>query len=108
MLVAYAVAGHRLVPGAGLRWAGTLGVPAVVAVVWGLFVAPRARVPLALPVRVALTTVIFAGAVAALTVAGHPVSAAVLAALFVVDEVALILLGGYSRAKQPARPPFAD
>ena len=77
MLAALAFWGY--VAGDGV-WAWLLGLaaPAVAAVVWGTFVAPRATVPVPAPVRVAIELVLFAAAAAGLAAAGQPVAAVVL------------------------------
>jgi uncharacterized protein DUF2568 len=77
MLAALAFWGY--VVGDGI-WAWLLGLaaPAVAAVVWGTFVAPRAKVPVPAPVRVAIELVLFAAAAAGLAAAGQPVAAVVL------------------------------
>ena len=78
MLAALAFWGY--VVGEGV-WAWLLGLaaPVVAAVVWGTFVAPRAKVPVPAPVRVAIELVLYAAAAAGLAVAGQPVAAVVLA-----------------------------
>jgi uncharacterized protein DUF2568 len=48
-------------------------LPVAAAVVWGLFVAPRARFPLSLRPWVATQIVLFGGAVAGLIAVGSPV-----------------------------------
>jgi hypothetical protein len=53
-----------------------LAAAAVVVLLWGAFVAPRARRRLADPARLVLEVVIFAAATAALVDIGHPVLAA--------------------------------
>lgn len=55
-----------------------LGAPLLAAVVWGAFVAPRARWPVPAPVRVAIELVLFVVAAAALAAAGQPLAAVVL------------------------------
>jgi hypothetical protein len=77
MLAALAFWGY--VVGEGV-WAWVLGLaaPVVAAVVWGLFVAPRARVPVPAPVRVAVELVLYTAAAAGLAAAGQPVAAVVL------------------------------
>jgi Protein of unknown function (DUF2568) len=77
MLAALAFWGY--VVGDGV-WAWLLGLaaPAVAAVVWGTFVAPRAKVPVPAPVRVAIELGLFAAAAAGLAAAGQPVAAVVL------------------------------
>jgi hypothetical protein len=66
-----------------------LGAPLAMAVVWGLFIAPKARVPLALPVRIVLELLVFAAAVAALAAAGQPALAVAFAVAVIVSELIL-------------------
>ena len=61
-----------------------LAAVAAVAVVWGLFVAPKRRVDLAPPLRLAVELVVWLAAGAALAATGHPA----LAVAFVVLAVA--------------------
>ena len=77
MLAALAFWGY--VVGEGV-WAWVLGLaaPVVAAIVWGTFVAPRARLPVPTPVRVAIELVLYALAAAGLAAAGQPVAAVVL------------------------------
>jgi hypothetical protein len=79
MLAALAFWGY--VVGDGV-WAWLLGIlaPVVAAVIWGTFVAPRARVPVAAPVRVAIELALYAAAAAGLAAAGQPVAAVVVGA----------------------------
>ncbi|HEV2896137.1 MAG TPA: YrdB family protein [Actinomycetota bacterium] len=78
MLAALAFWGY--VVGEG-PWAWLLGVgaPALAAVVWGTFVAPRARVPVSAPVRVQIELALYAVAAVCLGSAGQPAAAVVLA-----------------------------
>ena len=74
--------------GAG-AWAWLLGIgaPLVVAVIWGMFVAPKARWPLPVSARVVLELVLFgAGALALATVANTALAVA-FAALAVVTSL---------------------
>jgi uncharacterized protein DUF2568 len=63
--------------GAG-AWVLGIGAPLAAAVLWGAFVAPKARWPVPRPVRVAIELVLFAAAAGALAVAGQPVAAVLL------------------------------
>jgi hypothetical protein len=66
--------------GSGLtRWVLMVGAPALVAVVWGLFLSPKARVELAKPVRLVLEFAVFGAAALALAAAGQPWLAVVFA-----------------------------
>lgn len=83
-----AQAGRGLVTRLGLGFVAAL----LVIVLWGLFVAPKAQVPLPLPAWVFLQVVIFAVAAAGLVAVGHPRLALALAILLVINSVALYLL----------------
>jgi hypothetical protein len=67
--------------------------PAAGAVVWGAFVAPRARYPIEDPLRLLPEWVVFGGAAAALLLTGHPVLGIGFAVLAAGNRVALRLLG---------------
>ncbi|MDP9437635.1 MAG: YrdB family protein [Actinomycetota bacterium] len=67
-----------------------LGAPLLAAAVWGLFVAPKAVVPLNMPLRLVPEALVFGSAVAALFATGHPLLAACLAVLVAVNR-ALVL-----------------
>jgi uncharacterized protein DUF2568 len=56
-----------------------IGAPAVVIAIWGAFVAPKARWPASIRVRLAIEFVLFGAAVAGLVAAGQPLLAALLA-----------------------------
>ena len=63
----------------GTPWLLGIGAPLVAAIVWGALVAPKARWPLPLQVRLVTELLLFAAAARALAVAGQPVLAVVLA-----------------------------
>jgi hypothetical protein len=86
MLAALAFWGY--VVGEGV-WAWVLGIaaPAAAAVVWGMFVAPRARIPVPASLRVQIELVLYALAAVGLGSAGQPVAAVVLAAAGLVTSV---------------------
>lgn len=63
------------------------GVPLLVVVIWGLFVAPRAALPVPGSVHVALQAVLFGLAALSLARAGHPGLAAAFAAAVIVNQV---------------------
>jgi Protein of unknown function (DUF2568) len=77
--------------GLALGWRIVLAVlgPALVAVVWGLALAPRARHRLAEPWRLGAELVIFIVATAALALAGDGVAAAVYAVAAIGTAIAL-------------------
>jgi Protein of unknown function (DUF2568) len=60
-------------------WVLGIGAPLLAAVVWGALVAPKARWPAPIQVRVVIELVLYAAAVAALVVTGQPVLAVALA-----------------------------
>jgi hypothetical protein len=65
------------------RIAIAVGLPLVVAVVWGLLVSPRAPVDLGPPLRLVVEVVIFAGAVVALLARERVVLGVLLALLYI-------------------------
>jgi hypothetical protein len=67
-----------------------LGAPLLAAAVWGTFVAPKAVVPLNMPLRLVPEALVFGSAVAALFATGHPLLAVCLAVLAAVNR-ALVL-----------------
>lgn len=70
-----------------------LGVafPAIAAVLWAMFVAPKSALRAPLGVRYAAEAIVFAGAVLGLSWVGKPVWAAVLAALVIMNVVLLAM-----------------
>jgi hypothetical protein len=67
----------------GLRWVLALGAPLVVAVAWGVFVSPKAKVDVPRPVRFAIELTILGAAALALASTGHSKLAIGFAALAV-------------------------
>lgn len=70
-----------------------LGAPLLAAVVWGMFLSPKASVRLPPAVLVVLELVLFAIAAAALAVAGHPALAVALAVAAIGQRIVLSVLG---------------
>lgn len=56
-----------------------LGAPALAIAIWGAFVAPKARWPASIRVRLAIEVALFGAAVAGLVAAGQPLLAELLA-----------------------------
>jgi hypothetical protein len=71
------------------------------AVVWGAWVAPKARWPVPMPVRVVIELVLFGAAVGGLTVAGQPALAVVLGVAALVTS----LLNASQERQASDRPP---
>jgi hypothetical protein len=67
-----------------------VGTPALAAVVWGLFVSPKAAVPLAMPLRLLPEALVFGSAIAALISIGRPALAVGLAVVAVVNRLLVI------------------
>jgi hypothetical protein len=68
-------------------WLLGIGAPLLAAIVWGALVAPKARWPLPLQVRLVIELLLFASAAGALAVAGQPVLAVVLAGAALVTSL---------------------
>lgn len=66
-----------------------IGAPLLVAVFWGLLLAPRALVHVKEPLHLLLATAVFAIGVAALVAAGRPAWGWALGALFVINQLLL-------------------
>ena len=64
-----------------------VGAPLLTAVVWGIFMAPRAAVKVSRPVHLALYVAIFGVGALALAVAGQPAQALIFAILAAVTKV---------------------
>ena len=79
----------------------SVGAPLLAAVVWGAWVAPKARWPVPMPVRVVIELVLFGAAVGGLTVAGQPVLAVVLGVAALVTS----LLNASQERQASDRPP---
>ena len=75
-----------------LRWLFGLGTPALVAVVWAVFVTPQRALATHGPVRLILEIAIFGSAVAALFRAGHRRVAGVFGVLVIVHLVLTFVL----------------
>jgi hypothetical protein len=86
MLAALAFWGYVIGEGPW-AWLLGLGAPALAAVVWGTFVAPRARIPVSSSLRVQIELVLYALAAVGLGSAGQPVAAVVLGVAGLVTSV---------------------
>jgi hypothetical protein len=75
------------------HWVLGIGAPLLAAVVWGLFIAPRARYRVSDPVWIALQVVILGAATVALLAAGKTSPAIVFVALLIVNAVLMIVWG---------------
>ena len=67
-----------------------IAAPLAAAVVWGLWIAPKASRRLRDPVRFAVELLLFGAAGAALAAAGHAVAAVVFLALVALSEVLML------------------
>ncbi len=70
-----------------------IAAPLVAAVVWGLWIAPKAKRRLRDPARLVLELLLFAAAGAALAAADHVLAAAVFLAAVAVSEVLMLAWG---------------
>ncbi|AGZ45340.1 YrdB family protein [Actinoplanes friuliensis] len=92
-LAALAYAGWQLPGAVWLRLLAAIALPLVAALVWAQWVAPKARRPVADPLRLVPEWVVFGGATVALAVTGHVILAGLLAVLAAANRLALHLLG---------------
>ena len=85
--------GFRVGSGTLAKFALGIGIPLLTAVVWGLFIAPRATVTVPAPVNAALRILVFGLAVAGLAAAGRPTLAWVFGAAVAVNLALVRVLG---------------
>jgi hypothetical protein len=69
-----------------------LGAPILAAVLWGVFVAPKAVRPLHDPAKLLVELVVFGGAAAGLFAAGQPLWASALLVVYGVNRLLLVWL----------------
>jgi hypothetical protein len=100
MLAALGYWGFTVADGIG-AWVLGLGAPLAAAVVWGAWVAPKARWPVPIQTRVVIELVLFGAAAGALAVAGQPMLAVVLG----VAALATSLLNASQERQAGNRPP---
>lgn len=86
MLAALAFWGFHTGSGLIAKLALGIGAPLLVAIFWGVFMAPRAAIKLPTPAHLALYLVIFGGAALALAVAGQPLLAIAFAVLAILSK----------------------
>lgn len=79
--------GFRTGNGGALRYLLGIGAPLLAAVVWGMFVAPKASIPVAAATRLVLELVIFGAAALALWAAGRPGLAGAFTLIAVISRV---------------------
>ncbi len=91
LLAGVAVLAWNLVPG-WWRWLAVILAVALVAALWGLFLSPKATIPLPGPAALGIETVLFAGIGGGLFLIGFGLPAAVGVALWIIDRVALAVL----------------
>lgn len=85
MLAALGYWGYTLDQGLAIRVIAGLGLPILAAVVWGVFMAPRASMPLPPLPHLVLEVVIFGLAIAALYAAGQIQLAAIFGIVYVIN-----------------------
>lgn len=86
MLIALVYWGFTVGDGAA-AWVLGIGAPAIVAVIWGTFIAPKATRPLSIPFRVSIEIDLFVLTAVALWFADAPVAAIALGALGVTTSL---------------------
>ena len=89
MLAALGYWGFTLDQELAIRIVAGIGAPLLAAVIWGLFLAPKASIPLREPFRLLLKLILFALAAGALYAAQRPGLAAIFALLLAVNTILL-------------------
>lgn len=93
MLASFAYWGFRAGDGMGAKVALGLGAPLLAAIVWGIFLAPRAAVPLSQPLHLLLEAAVFLMASLALYASGHPTLAWVFFLAVVLNQALVFAWG---------------
>lgn len=64
-----------------------IGIPLLIAMIWGMFIAPKASIPVLVPLRIFLQVIIFGSAVAALYLADQGRLALIFAVVALVEMI---------------------
>jgi hypothetical protein len=91
-LGSFAYWGATLPAGTALRSTAAVGIPLGVAVLWGIFISPKARIPTGTLGRAGLGLVVFLAAAAALHARGHSALAVAFAVVAVVSSLVVYAL----------------
>jgi hypothetical protein len=91
LLAALGYWGFRVGSGPIARAALGIGAPLLMAVVWGVFMAPKASIQLAGPIHLVLGLVLFGMGVAALFAAGQPNLALIFALAVVLNQILTVI-----------------
>jgi hypothetical protein len=91
MLAAVGYWGFKTQSGWGMRLMLGVGLPLLIAVIWGLFVAPRAIYPLRGIPHLVLSLILLSSGALALFASGHPTLGWVYTIILIVNQVLLIL-----------------
>ena len=91
LLAGAATAAWRLLPG-GAGWLAAIAAVIVIAVLWGLFLSPKAIVDIRRAGRMILETVLFGAVAAALWATGLGGFGVTLAGVWILDRIALAAL----------------
>ncbi len=103
-VAAVAACGWHLVDPVALKVLLSLGAAAVVIVVWGTYVSPRARYPVPDPAWLVIEVLVFLAAALALVAIDDPIGGVVLLVVYGLDLAALRALGERRRAVPPEPP----
>ncbi|TGA95684.1 DUF2568 domain-containing protein [Sporolactobacillus shoreae] len=87
-LAAFSYWGFHLQGKIFLKWVVGIGVPAIVAVFWGVFLAPKASFPVGLPLRLLLKLIVFSASAWALYTAGQRQ----IALIFLITSVLIVVV----------------
>lgn len=91
LLGALGYAGFNITNNALLKWILLLILPTIAAVIWGVFIAPKASHHLAQPQRLFIELILFGSAAVLLAIVGQKFTAALLAAIASINEAFLWL-----------------
>jgi hypothetical protein len=87
-LVAFSYWGFHLDKGSLLKMVFGIGTPLFFAFIWGMFIAPKATIPVNVPIRILLKLIVFGLAAVSLYVTGKHI----LAVVFIVVTIIILVL----------------
>jgi hypothetical protein len=92
MLAAFTYWGYHITGRGALKIIAAIGSPLIAAIIWGLFLSPKAKVKLILPVRVLMELILFCTAGWLLYNLGKEMQGLLLGGIFIVNRILLLLL----------------
>jgi hypothetical protein len=92
MLAAYSYWGFRIDKGMLTKLLFGIGIPIVVAVIWGTFISPKASIPVTTTIRIVLQAILFGCSVLALYYSGKTTLAVIFGMIILIEMILMYVL----------------